>query len=79
MVRTSPSKAEGRGAIPGLGAKIPHASRPNTKTKNESSIVTNSIKILKMVHIKKSFKKNTCKYFGAGKHKTHKMHAPFLT
>ena len=42
---------EGAGSIPGQGAKIPHALRP--KNQNISSIVTNSIKTLKMVHIKK--------------------------
>ena len=49
MVKTSPSKAGGVGSIPGLGAKIPHALRP----KNRSDIVTDSIKTLKLVHIKK--------------------------
>ena len=51
MVKTSPSNTGGVGSIPGQGAKIPHASWP--KNQNRSNIVTNSIKTLKMVHIKK--------------------------
>ena len=50
-----PSKAEGTGLIPGQGAKIPHAFQPknqNIKKKKINNIVTNSIKTLKMVHIK---------------------------
>ena len=39
--------------IPGPGAKIPHALWPKPKHKNRSTIVTNSIKTLKMVRIKK--------------------------
>ena len=52
--------------LPGLGAKIPHASRtkkkkkkqkqnkkPNQNTDNRSNIITNPIKTLKMAHIKK--------------------------
>ena len=31
MVKTSPSKAEGEGSIPGGVAKIPHASRPKNQ------------------------------------------------
>ena len=54
MVKTSPSNVEGMGSIPGGGAKIPHASQP--KNQNRSNVVTNSIKTLKMVHIKKIFK-----------------------
>ena len=39
--------------IPGQEAKIPHVSWPkNQIIKNRSNIVTNSIKTLKMVHIK---------------------------
>ena len=45
MVRTSPSNTAGAGSIPGLGAKIPHASGP--KNQNRSNIVTNAIKTLK--------------------------------
>ena len=37
MVKTSPSNAGGAGTIPGRGAKIPHASRPeNQKHKTEA-------------------------------------------
>ena len=45
MVKTLPSKAGDAGSIPGWGAVIPHASCPTYK----NSIVTNSIKTLKMV------------------------------
>jgi len=45
-VKTSPSSARGVGLIPGREAKIPHASWPK-KTKNRSSVVTNSITTLK--------------------------------
>ena len=53
MVKTLPSSAGGVGSIPGGGAKIPHASRPKHQNIKHSNIVTNSIKTLKMVHIKK--------------------------
>ena len=56
MVKTSASNAGGTGLIPDLGAKIPHASqskRPKYKTGN---IVTNSVKALKVVHIKENNK-----------------------
>ena len=55
VVKTSPSNTGGTESIPDLGAKIPHASEP--KNQNINNIVTNSIKNLKMVHIKKK-KKN---------------------
>ena len=60
VVKTLPSNAGGAGSIPGQGAKITYASGPkNQNIKERSSIVTNSIKTLKMVHIKKKiFKKN---------------------
>ena len=45
VVKTSPSNAGGAGSIPGQG------------TKEFVNIVTNSIKIFKMVHIKKILKK----------------------
>ena len=60
VVKTLPSNAGGAGSIPGWGAKIPQASRPKNKIKNRSRIVANSIKTLKIVHIKKS-KNNTNK------------------
>ena len=61
VVKTSPSKAGGVSLIPGQGAKIPDG-KPKKKnnnnkpqTENTNSIVTNSIRTLKMVHIKKNF------------------------
>ena len=57
MVKTSPSNAGGAGSIPGRGAKIPHASWPKNQNINRSNIVANSIETLKMVCIKKSFKR----------------------
>ena len=60
VVKISPSNAGGVGSILGLGAKIPHASwTKKTKTlkkKKRWDNVTNSIKTLKMVHIKKKKK-----------------------
>ena len=53
MAKTLPSSAGSAGSIPGWGAKNPR--RQKTKTENRKNIVTNSIKILKMVHIKKIF------------------------
>ena len=35
VVKTSPSSAESQGSIPGHATKIPHASRPKTKTKQK--------------------------------------------
>ena len=52
VVKTLCSNASGTSLIPGSGANIPHASGPKT----QSNIVTNSIKTLKMVHIKHFFK-----------------------
>ena len=49
-----PFIAEGAGSIPGWEAKIPHAVWPkNQNINNGSNILTNSLKTLKMVHIKK--------------------------
>ena len=55
-----PSNAGGTGSIPGWRAKIPYASQPKKKHRiqNKNNIVTNSIKIFKMVHIKKKSFKN---------------------
>ena len=54
MVKILPSKAGGVSLIPGRGAKIPPASEPKDQNINSgSNIVTNSVKTLKMVHIKK--------------------------
>ena len=60
MVKTSPSNAGVAGSIPGQGTKIPGASRPKKKKKKDK--VTNSIKTLKMIHIKKKREreKNEC-------------------
>ena len=58
VVEISPSSSGSVGSIPGQEAKISHASQPkNPKTSNRSKIVTNSMKTLKMVHIKKKKKK----------------------
>ena len=55
-VKTSPSNAGGAGSIPGWGAKTPPALRPkNQNIKHRSNIVTNSIRTLKMVYIKKNY------------------------
>ena len=54
VVKNPTSNAGDVGSIPGRGAKIPHASRP--KNQNRSNIVTDSIKTLIMVHIKKKKK-----------------------
>ena len=59
VAKTSPSNAGGMGLISGRGAKIPHVSWPKIPKHKKiiyiyiSNIATNSIKPLKMVHIKK--------------------------
>ena len=53
MTKTSPSNAGSVGLIPGRAAKIPLAAWP----KNQSSVVTDSIKTLKTVHIEKKILK----------------------
>ena len=56
VVKTLPFNAGSVGSISGQGVKIPHAlgsKKPNIKQKQ---FVTNSIKTLKMVHIKKKKK-----------------------
>ena len=61
VVKTSPSSIGDENLIPGQEAKIPQASRPkNQKHQNRSNIWTKSIKIFKMIHIKKILKKITC-------------------
>ena len=68
MVEILPFNTGGAGLIAGLGVKIPHPTSHRQKKKNQSinnrsNIVTNSIKALKMVHIKKhaySYKRPTC-------------------
>ena len=59
MVKILPSNAGGVGSIPGQGAKISHASRPeNQNINNRSDIIRSSMKILtKGVHIKKKKKR----------------------
>ena len=56
VVKTSPSNAGVVGSIPGWGARIPRLVAKKTKTENRRNTVTNSVKTLKMVPIKK--KKN---------------------
>ena len=51
MVMTWPSSARSAGSVPGGGAKIPHASWPKTKKQIRSTLVTNSVKSLKMVKL----------------------------
>ena len=54
VVKTSSSNIESIGLIPGQGAKIPHTLWPEHQNiKISSNMVTNSIKTLKMVHIKR--------------------------
>ena len=57
VVKTLPSNKGGTGSISsgGLRSHMPHSQK--TKTQNRSNIVTNSIKTLKMVHIKKNLQK----------------------
>ena len=43
------------GSTPDQGTKIPHASLPESQKHKADNIVANSIKTLKMVHIKKKF------------------------
>ena len=50
--------AVGGSSVPGREAKIPHATTSKHQNiKNRQNTVTNSIKTLKMVHIKKNLKK----------------------
>ena len=56
VVKTWPSSAEGAGLIPGQGAKISPAFWPKKPPKYTSNVVTNSIKTIKMAHLKKSLK-----------------------
>ena len=56
MVKTSPSGTGAMGSTPGWGGShMPQGQK--TKTSNGSNNVTNSIKTLKMVHIKNILKK----------------------
>ena len=57
MVQTSPSDMGVVCSIPGQGVKIPHVLWPkNQNINNRSNIVTNSIKTLKVVLVKKLLK-----------------------
>ena len=57
VVNISPSNAGGAGLIPGWGIKMPHDSWPkNQNINNRSNVVTDSIKTLEMVNIKKKNK-----------------------
>ena len=57
VVKFSSSNAGGSDLNPGPEAKTLHASQPKNQNINRGNTVANSIKILKMVHIKKK-KKN---------------------
>ena len=57
VVKTVPFNAGVCECDPWWGAKISHASGPQNQRKNINNIVTDSVKILKMVHIKISLKK----------------------
>ena len=58
MVKTLPSNAGGAVGSLVKGAKIQHASWSINQNRNRNNTVTNSIKILKMAHIKKLSYKN---------------------
>ena len=53
VVKTSPSNAGGEGSIPGRELRSHMPQGQKTKTQNRSNLVTDSVKTLKMVHIKK--------------------------
>ena len=54
MVKNPPYNAGDAGSIPEQGTKTPHASVPKKpKMLSRRNIVTNSIKTLKMIHVKK--------------------------
>ena len=56
LVKTSFSNSGGMCPNPSQGSKIAHDSQPkNDNINNRRNILTNSIKNLKMVHIKKLF------------------------
>ena len=55
VLQTLLYNAGGVGSIPGQGARIPLALGPKNQHIKQSKIVTNSIEILKMVHVKKKF------------------------
>ena len=58
VVETSPSNTGGGGSIPGWGTKISHASWPKNRNIKQITVVTSSIKALKMfenIYIKNRF------------------------
>ena len=59
-LKTSTSNAGEAGSIPDQGTKTPHlvAKKPKHKKRSNILLITNSIKSLKMVHIKKKSLKN---------------------
>ena len=61
MVKTLSSNAGSMVSIPDWGSKIPHASR--TEKQNVKHILTDSIKTLKMVHMKKILKNEQQSYW----------------
>ena len=70
VIKTLPSNTGDAGSIPGCGMKIPHSSWPKNQSINRSNIVSDSIKTLKMVHIKKIyFKKKKERRMGRRKRK----------
>ena len=56
-VKTLPSNAGGAGLIPGRGAKSPYASWPKNQNIKQKQYCNKFNKDLRMVHIKKIFKK----------------------
>ena len=62
MVKTSPFNGGGVGSIPGQGAKIPYASRPENQKNHGGKIMKNLINTLKMIQIKKKKKKKEKDY-----------------
>ena len=56
VVKTLPSNTEGVSLIPGQGTKISQSINQNMRNKQANNIVTNSINIIKVVHINKIFK-----------------------
>ena len=52
VVKTLPSNAADTGSTPSLGAKIPHASQSKKQNIRQKQYCNNSIKTLKVAHIK---------------------------
>ena len=55
-VGTLPSNAEGMGSRPGQEVKTLHVSWPKNQSIKREQYLTNSVRTLKMVHIKKIFR-----------------------